>query len=261
MDGSFDPGHRANSCIVGVRAETGCQRPSSLRTFFFSLPTTSAVATQAARALARLLLEQVRAVRLAPPDLPRARDAEPLGGSAVGLHLRHHVAPLSSGGERPRRPLPRRWRSPRLRPSRGRRSATSVTGTSATGASASCESAFFVRSGLAFCRFLLGGVQDHGHVAAVLAWLRLDHRDVTDVFGDPAKDPHAELRVRHLTPAEHDRELDLVALAQEPHHVLHLGDVVVLVDLGPELHLLDDDVRGLALRLSTPLFLLVDVPP
>ena len=31
--------------------------------------------------------------------------------------------------------------------------------------------------------------------------------------------------------------------------VLHLGRVVVLVDLGPELHLLDDDVRGLALRL------------
>jgi len=34
----------------------------------------------------------------------------------------------------------------------------------------------------------------------------------------------------------------------------------VLVDLGPELHLLDDDVRGLALRLPPTLFLLVDVP-
>jgi hypothetical protein len=34
----------------------------------------------------------------------------------------------------------------------------------------------------------------------------------------------------------------------------------VLVDLGPELHLLDDDVRGLALRLTPSLFLLVDVP-
>src|SRR5205823_13084302 len=32
------------------------------------------------------------------------------------------------------------------------------------------------------------------------------------------------------------------------------------VDLGPELHLLDDDVRGLALRLTPTLLLLVDVP-
>ena len=70
-----------------------------------------------------------------------------------------------------------------------------------------------------------------------------------------------ELGVGHLAATEHDRELDLVALAEEALDVLHLGDVVVLVDLGPELHLLDDDVRGLALGLPPPLLLLVHVAP
>jgi hypothetical protein len=64
------------------------------------------------------------------------------------------------------------------------------------------------------------------------------------------------IRVRHLAPSEHDRELHLVAFAQEPTHVLHLRDEVVLVDLGPELHLLDDDVRSCASMAAT-LFLLV----
>ena len=71
------------------------------------------------------------------------------------------------------------------------------------------------------------------------------------------EDLQAELGVGHLTTTEHDRELDLVALAQEPLDVLHLGRVVVAVDLGPELHLLDDDVRGLLARLLAPLLLLV----
>src|SRR4051812_8568291 len=107
---------------------------------------------------------------------------------------------------------------------------------------------------------LASGVQHHGHVPAVLARGALDRREFGDVVGDPAEDLHPELGVGHLTTAEHDRELHLVALAQEPHDVLHLGGVVVLVDLRPELHVLDDDVRGLALRLSPSLFLLVDVP-
>jgi hypothetical protein len=45
-----------------------------------------------------------------------------------------------------------------------------------------------------------------------------------------------------LATAEHDRDLDLVPLAEEPHDVTLLGLVVVLVDLGAELHLLDDRV-------------------
>src|SRR3954447_618885 len=103
-------------------------------------------------------------------------------------------------------------------------------------------------------------MQHHGHVAAVEPGRALDRREFGDVVGNPGEDLHPELRVGHLTTTEHDRQLDLVALAQEAHDMLHLRGVVVLVDLRPELHLLDDDVRGLALRLTPSLFLLVDVP-
>jgi hypothetical protein len=91
------------------------------------------------------------------------------------------------------------------------------------------------------------------------AWRRCRHRDLLEIVGDPTQDPHPELRVRHLATPEHDRELDLVALTEEAADVLHLGDVVVLVDLGTEFHLLDDDVGALALGLPPALLLLVDV--
>src|SRR5581483_10499667 len=47
------------------------------------------LALQPARALRRLLLEDVVHVRLAADDLARAGELEPLGGAPVGLHLRH----------------------------------------------------------------------------------------------------------------------------------------------------------------------------
>src|SRR6476661_4075901 len=46
-------------------------------------------ALQAPRPLGGLVLEQVGAERLAPPDLAGARHLEPLRGSSVRLHLRH----------------------------------------------------------------------------------------------------------------------------------------------------------------------------
>ena len=114
--------------------------------------------------------------------------------------------------------------------------------------------------GRLFLAVFLGRVQHHRHVATDLAGLRLDHREITDVFGDTPKNLHAEFRVGDLASPQPDRELDLVALVEESHHVLHLRDVVVLVDLGLELHLLDDDFGGLAFGLAAALFLLVDVP-
>ena len=65
-----------------------------------------------------------------------------------------------------------------------------------------------------------------------------------DLVGDPLEDLQPELRVGHLATPEHDRQLDLVALGEEALDVLHLRRVVVLVDLGPELHLLDDDLAS-----------------
>ena len=61
----------------------------------------------------------------------------------------------------------------------------------------------------------------------------------------------------HLSAPEHDGELDLVAFGEEPLDVAHLGRVVVHVDLRSELHLLDDDLGGLAAGLFAPLLLLV----
>ena len=66
-----------------------------------------------------------------------------------------------------------------------------------------------------------------------------------------------ELGVGHLPTPEHDRELDLEPSPRKRSTCFILVVVVVAVDLGPELHLLDDDVRRLPPRLLAPLLLLV----
>src|SRR3954447_23873650 len=60
----------------------------------------------------------------------------------------------------------------------------------------------------------------------------------------------------HLAPAEHDRDLDLVALAQEAYDMALLRGVVVGIDLRAELDLLDRD-RALVLARQLLLLLLV----
>src|SRR5829696_9090391 len=81
---------------------------------------------------------------------------------------------------------------------------------------------------------------DHHHVAAVLLGRGLHEAELLDVVGQSLQQPEAELRPGLLAPAEHDGDLDLVARTQEPLHVTLLCQVVVRVDLRPELHLLDD---------------------
>ena len=68
-----------------------------------------------------------------------------------------------------------------------------------------------------------------------------------------------ELRVRHLAPAEHDGDLDLGSRLEEPLDVALLRGVVVRVDLGAELDLLDLDPRLLlaGLLLADVAFVLV----
>ena len=53
----------------------------------------------------------------------------------------------------------------------------------------------------------------------------------------------------HLATAEHDGDLDLVALGEEAKHVTLLGLVVARIDLGAELHLLDLDLGLVLARL------------
>src|SRR5205807_4770446 len=59
----------------------------------------------------------------------------------------------------------------------------------------------------------------------------------------PLQQPEPQLRPGLLAAPEHDRHLDLVPRLEEPLHVALLGAVVVGVDLGAELDLLDDRLR------------------
>src|SRR5580698_3033912 len=97
----------------------------------------------------------------------------------------------------------------------------------------------------------------HDHVAAVLLWCRLHDAQLLDVGGQPLQQPEPELGPRLLSTAEHDRDLDFVTGLQEPHDVTLLGLVVMRVDLGPKLHLLDDRVRLVTSRLTSLLGVLV----
>ena len=66
--------------------------------------------------------------------------------------------------------------------------------------------------------------------------------ELGDVVGQALEQAEAQLGAVLLATTEHDRDLDLVALLEEPHDVTLLGLVVVRVDLRSELHLLDHDV-------------------
>src|ERR1041384_8501733 len=57
--------------------------------------------------------------------------------------------------------------------------------------------------------------QHHRHVAAVLLGPLLDHREVAEVLREAVEDHLPTLGMGHLTPAEHDRHLDLVAALEE----------------------------------------------
>jgi hypothetical protein len=83
----------------------------------------------------------------------------------------------------------------------------------------------------------------HDHVSAILLGCRLDEPELLDIFGKPLQEPEPELWPGLLPAAEHDCDLDLVALLQEPLDVTFLGLVVVWIYLRPELHLLDDGLR------------------
>src|SRR4029453_14071030 len=71
-----------------------------------------------------------------------------------------------------------------------------------------------------------------------------------DRGAEPLQEAVAELGQGLLPAAEHDGDLDLVALLEEPDDVTLLGRVVVRVDLRSELHLLDDRVRLVLARLT-----------
>ena len=103
----------------------------------------------------------------------------------------------------------------------------------------------------------LAGNQHHGHVAALQFGEHLHPTDVGHRLGDLVEDAAPQLGVLHLSAAEHDRDLDLAAVAQERFHLAGLGGEVTGTDLRPVLHLLDQNVGRLPARFLGPLGLFV----
>ena len=98
----------------------------------------------------------------------------------------------------------------------------------------------------------LGGSEHHRHVAAVEVGALLDDGQLGELVGQAVEDHLPALGVRDLTPAEHDRHLDLVAALEEALDVALLRRVVADRDLRAELDLADRDLllvlaRGLLL--------------
>src|SRR5665647_3573685 len=118
-----------------------------------------------------------------------------------------------------------------------------------------------LRSGGVTCREGVGlpacRGDHHDHVASVLLRRGLDDAVLADVLGELLEQVEAELRLRLLTPTEHDGDLDLVAALEEAGDMALLGVVVVSIDLRPELHLFDHGVRLVAPRLTGLLGVLV----
>jgi hypothetical protein len=91
----------------------------------------------------------------------------------------------------------------------------------------------------------------HDHVPAVLLGLRLDKTEFLNIHSKALQQFVAEFRPGLLATAEHDRDLDLVALPEEALDMAPLRAVVMRVDLRADLDLLDDGLRLVLTRLSS----------
>src|SRR2546422_3683582 len=106
-----------------------------------------------------------------------------------------------------------------------------------------------------YCHFLRG--QQHHHLPPLQPRKLLDDAVRLEVAADALQQTDAEFLVRHLAAAETQRDLGLVAFAQEPDQVPELDLVIALVGTGAEFHFLDLDLLELQLRFVRSLRLAV----
>src|ERR1700722_1123806 len=99
----------------------------------------------------------------------------------------------------------------------------------------------------------------HGHLAAFHARRLFDLGHLVEPVLDAHQHAHADFLMRHLAAAEAHDHFHLVAFTDEFEHGAHLDVVVVIVDAGAELDLLDLDHLLLLARGVEALLLLVFV--
>ena len=74
------------------------------------------------------------------------------------------------------------------------------------------------------CVYLLRGLrcEEHQHAASLQLCRLFDHRKFRTGLGKPFHGGKSDLRMSHLTAAETDGDLDLVALSDEPLRMVDL---------------------------------------
>lgn len=92
---------------------------------------------------------------------------------------------------------------------------------------------------------MLARSQHHDHLATFETGLGLDLGVFLGFGTDLQQEITTDLLVGHFPTAETQRDLDLVAIVEEPAHRLHLHVIVMLVDVWPHLDFFD--VNGLLL--------------
>src|SRR6516164_4305046 len=103
--------------------------------------------------------------------------------------------------------------------------------------------------------------KDHDHLAAFEARELLDLGGAVELGSHAFQDLHPQLLMHHLAAAEAHGHLDLVAFLEEAGDRSHLHVVVVLVDTGAQLDLLDvDDLLPLARYVLLLLLLILELP-
>src|SRR5580698_7223358 len=91
------------------------------------------------------------------------------------------------------------------------------------------------------CVLLLARRQNRVQNRPFHARHELDHAGVANILNQPIDDLVAQFAVRHLAAAEAQASLHLVAVDEEPHGLILLGLVVMLIHGNGELDFLDDD--------------------
>ena len=103
------------------------------------------------------------------------------------------------------------------------------------------------------------GVDYHSHESAFEVGGLIDSTRFLDSLAETLKDLLADFLMAHLTSAEAQYDLDLIAFAEETKRVLDFGFEVMRVDTAGKLYLLDLDDILLFLCFLLSLFLLIAI--